>query len=110
MIKKIKLTIFVVIFTVSYSAYAQYGPSTIVQGGFCSAQNGAPVPGLMISLVHPQLGRSVPTYTNEYGYFQMVNIPWNSIPYYIEVYWGQQLIFRSQIMVQGPLNLPMQCI
>jgi hypothetical protein len=110
MINKIKLVVLTSLCIVSFNLYAQYGPSTAVQGGFCSTQNGAPVPGLMVSLVHPQLGRSTPSYTNQYGYFQMFNIPLHGVPYYIEVYWGQRLIFRSQIMVQGPLNLPMQCI
>lgn len=95
---------------ISSEANSQYGPSTVVQGVFCSAQNGAPAPGLMVSLVHPQLGRSTPAYTNEYGHFQLFNIPLNNIPYYIEVYWGNRLIFRSQIQVLGPLNLPRHCI
>ncbi|NQZ30816.1 MAG: hypothetical protein HRU06_06055 [Oceanospirillaceae bacterium] len=86
------------------------GKSTTVQGGFCSLKNQAPIPGLMVSMVHPQLGRSNPAYTNEYGYFQMFNIPMHKVAYYLEVYWGKRLIFRSQIMVQGPISLPVKCI
>lgn len=94
----------------SIEANALNGQSTVVQGVFCSAQSGSPIPGLTVSLVHPELGRSAPAFTNENGYFQMINIPLTSTPYYIEVYWGSRLIYRSQIQVQGPLNLPMQCI
>lgn len=110
--RKITFSIYVFLFSIFLlsEAKAQYGPTTVVQGSFCSAQNGSPAPGLMVSLVHPVLGRSAPAYTNEYGYFQMFNIPLNNIPYYIEVYWGNRLIFRAQINVYGPLNLPMQCI
>ena len=106
------LPIFAFLFCVflSVEANAQFGTSTVVQGAFCSAQNGSPAPGLMVSLVHPQLGRSAPAYTNEYGYFQMFNIPLNNYPYYLEVYWGNRLIFRTQIQVLGPLNLPKRCI
>ncbi len=107
---KIRVLAIIYFFFVSTGVYGQYAHSTYVQGGFCSAQNGEPVPGLMVSLVHPQLGRSQPSFTNQYGNFQMFNIPIHQVPYYLEVYWGQRLIFRSQILVQGPVSLPMRCI
>ncbi len=108
---KVELVFLISILIISFHLYAQYRPTTAVQGGFCSAQNGGkPIPGLMVSLVHPKLGRSSPAYTNQYGYFQMFNIPLDQVPYYIEVYWGQELIFRDQIRVQRPVSLGMKCI
>jgi hypothetical protein len=100
-----------IILVCGFSLYLHaQSPSTIVQGGFCTGKSGAPVPGLLVSLVHSKLGRSTPSYTNQYGYFRMVNIPIHKIPYYLEVYWGKRLILRSKISVQGPLNLPMKCL
>ncbi|RKF19864.1 hypothetical protein DBZ36_05240 [Alginatibacterium sediminis] len=107
---KLKLMCLIILGIVSLNLYALPSRSYSIQGGFCSAQNQAPVPGLLVSLVHPQLGRSEPSYTNQYGVFQLYDIPHNDKPYYIEVYWGTRLIYRNQLLVQGPLNLPMQCI
>lgn len=81
-----------------------------VQGTLCSRQNGGPAPGLLVSLVHQFLGRSSPTYTDQYGNFQLLNIPLRREPYLIEVYWGQSLVYRNQIYVQGPVNLGRFCI
>ncbi len=84
---------------------------TYIQGTFCSkAQGGAPVPGLLVSLVHPELGRSVPVYTDNFGNFTMGNIPIMNTPYYLEVYWGQRLIYRNTVLIQGPLKLPKVCL
>jgi len=85
-------------------------PLAYVQGSFCSLQNGGPAPGLMISLVHQYLGRSSPAYTDQYGNFQLLNIPLRSEPYLIEVYWGQRLIYRNQVFVQGPVSMPRICV
>ena len=110
MINKIRLIILTYICLTSFVSYADSAPSTSVQGSFCSKKNDIPIPGLIVSLVHPQLGRSQPTYTNKYGNFKMSNIPLNETPYYLEAYWGKRLIFRDKILVQGPLKLPKECI
>ena len=86
------------------------GTPVTVQGSFCSRQNGAPVPGLTVSLVHPVIGRSVPAYTDQFGNFVLYNVPVRPDQYYIEVYWGPNLIMRDRIFVSGPLRLPPRCI
>jgi hypothetical protein len=84
---------------------------TFIQGSLCSqAQGGAPAPGLLVSLVHPVLGRSAPVYTDRYGNFFMSNIPIRNDLYYLEVYWGQKIIYRNTLMIRGPVTLPRTCI
>lgn len=93
---------------IPHSAFAQ---AVYVQGNFCSrAQGNSPAPGLMISLVHPQYGRSAPVFTDNYGNFVMSNIPISGTPYYIEVYWGQNLIYRNMVAVGGPVLLQSVCL
>ncbi|MGH6754446.1 MAG: carboxypeptidase-like regulatory domain-containing protein [Solimonas sp.] len=87
---------------------AQYMGS--VQGSFCSAQNNQPAPGLTVSLVHPMLGRSAPTFTNQFGQFFIPNVPLRNDPYYLEVYWGQALIYRDMVGVNGNVMLPTRCL
>jgi hypothetical protein len=76
-----------------------------VQG---QVRNGAgyPIPGLTVSLVHPVVGRSYPSLTNEYGVFSFSNVPARSDPYYLEIYWGSTLVFRQPLVVTQPLTLP----
>ena len=94
----------------SHSSFAEY-TYTYIKGNLCSqAKNGAPVPGLLISLVHPVIGRSVPVFTDNYGNFLMGNIPIIKTPYYLEVYWGKRLIYRNTVLVLGPVKLPRICI
>ncbi|HBC58439.1 MAG TPA: hypothetical protein DCZ03_14870 [Gammaproteobacteria bacterium] len=89
----------------------QTAPSTFIQGHLCSqAQNGLPAPGLLISLVHPELGRSAPVFTDRHGNFTMANIPIMENPYYIEIYWGQRLIYRNSVYIPGPVQLPDLCL
>ncbi len=86
-------------------------PNTFIQGHLCSlAQGGLPAPGLLISLVHPELGRSAPVYTDRNGNFTMANIPIMENPYYIEIYWGQRLIYRNSVLIHGPVQLPNLCL
>jgi hypothetical protein len=89
---------------VSYNdSYAQMVP---VQGTIVQAGTNQPVPGLTVSLIHPALGRSVPAITNQFGQYFFYNIPLRPDPYYLEVYWGMQLIFRTQVFVVGPVQMP----
>jgi hypothetical protein len=67
------------------------------------SRNQGPVPGVAVSLVHQQLGRSSPSHTDGYGRFGWTAIPVRPEPYYLEMYWGSKLIYRSQLFVQGPL-------
>ena len=71
-----------------------------------------PLPGVTVSLVHPSVGRSSPSATNPKGYFYFSNVPIRPDPYYLEVYWGKELLSRTQVLVSGarvslpPLVLP----
>jgi len=80
-------------------AYAQSYAS--VQGQVLTSQNNEPIPGLTVSLVHPQLGRSVPAVTNEAGEFYFFNIPIHEDTYYIEIFWGNELVYRSSLSVNS---------
>ena len=69
------------------------------------SRNHGPVPGVSVSLVHQKLGRSAPSRTDSYGRFGWTAIPVRPEPYYLEMYWGSNLIYRSQLLVNGPLVL-----
>jgi hypothetical protein len=91
------------------TAFATFGTSGIraqgpyaISGYVLSAQRGnGPVEGCTVSLVHPSVGRSVPSFSAVNGFYYFVNVPPQPLPYFLEVYWGQQLIFRNQIFYQG---------
>lgn len=76
------------------------------QGVILKTGSNIPIPGLTVSLVHPVLGRSVPVVSNQFGQFFFYNIPFRNEPYYIEVYWGSELIFRSILNVQSAMQQP----
>jgi hypothetical protein len=61
--------------------------------------NNLPAPGLTVPLWHPALGRSAPAVTDAYGRFLFYGTPIMPAPYYIEVYWGYQLIYRATVPV-----------
>ena len=82
-------------------------PEVTVSGSVTNRYN-QPVPGVTVSLFHPQLGRSAPAVTNSYGSYTIYRVPRNSVPYYIEVYWGQRLIYRYPITVNNHLNWNIQ--
>ena len=66
--------------------------------------------GVTISLVHPAIGRSAPTFSAPNGSYFFVNIPPQAQPYYIEAYWGSQLLFRDLLTYQGApvrFNIPL---
>ena len=73
----------------------------LVQGIITNAQ-GKPLPGITVSLFHPELGRSYPAYTDGWGRYALYNIPPRPSPYYIEAYWGNTLVYRSPLPVRGP--------
>jgi hypothetical protein len=68
--------------------------------------DGSPIPGLTVSLVHPQIGRSQPIASDENGHFVFYNVPIHSEAYYVEIYWGDQLIYRNAVLVQGDVTIP----
>lgn len=71
-----------------------------VQGQVFSG--GGPVPGVTVFLVHPILGRSAPSQTDIYGRFGWSAIPLRQEPYYVEIYWGQQIVYRQMVGVGAP--------
>ena len=82
------------------------GPVAPVEGVVLDDQTGLGAPGLTASLIHPQMGRSAPSLTDRNGHFEWSAIPMQSEPYYLEIYWGSKLLYRRQVIVQGPLRLP----
>ncbi len=79
--------------------------SSIVQAetltGIVINQYNNPIPGLTVSLVHPYVGRSSPSITDSWGRYFFSNVPLINTPYYIEIYWGYQLIYRSIVVIVG---------
>ena len=69
--------------------------------GVVYSQSRGPLAGCTISLVHPAIGRSAPTFSGPGGYYYFGNVPPRPDPYYVEAYWGNQLLFRGQIVYQG---------
>ena len=67
------------------------------------SRNSGPVPGVAVFLVHEALGRSAPSHTDGYGRFGWTAIPVRPEPYYLEMYWGSKLIYRSLLAVRGPM-------
>ena len=90
----------------SANAQSHPGPTAPVQGTLVARSNSTPAPGLTVFLIHPVLGRSAPSYSDAYGRFGWRAIPVRPEPYYIEVYWGKNLIFRQSVRVAGPLAMP----
>ncbi len=68
-------------------------------------QSKTPIPGVTVSLVHPQVGRGFPTTTNSSGRFFFPSVPRVDTPYYLEIYWGSQLIYRNLVKVVGNMQL-----
>lgn len=102
------MIIAIVIVLIVYSAHAQNYPAPMVpvQGQIIANATGVPAPGLTIYLIHPVLGRSAPSFSDGYGRFGWMAIPVRPEPYYIEVYWGPNLVYRQPIYVAGPLMIP----
>ena len=75
-------------------------PPPPVSGFVRSAQFG-PVAGVTVSLVHPMIGRSSPAFTGPTGGYFFSNVPPQAQPYYIEAYWGNQLLYRGVLSYGG---------
>lgn len=93
-----------------FSSLRAQAPAPPIYGVVFSAQRG-PVGGVTVSLVHPVVGRSAPVYSAPNGSYFFTNIPPRPEPYFIEAYWGNQLLFRGQLYFGGPpvpfnINLP----
>ena len=100
------LTAMAIVMTSTPSFGQAAGPSVPVQGQVLSRNINGPVPGLTVFLVHEFLGRSAPSYTDAYGRFGWTAIPVRSEPYFLEIYWGQNLVYRQPVAVTAPVSLP----
>lgn len=107
MIKKLVASVALLAASLFASAQ-QYHPvqMTPVTGQVIS--RGMVVPGVTVSLIHPVLGRSAPSFTDAYGRFGWNAIPIRPEPYYVEVYWGPNLVYRNIVYVgsPNPVNVP----
>lgn len=83
------------------TASAQVGSLT----GAVVNQQDHPIPGLTVYLVHPEAGRSSPSITDSSGRFYFYNVPLRKDLYYIEIYWGRDLIYRQSIPIRGNENI-----
>jgi hypothetical protein len=62
------------------------------------------IPGLSVYLVHPLHGRSKARVSDEDGYFEFEGIPYGSLSdtdlFYIEVYWGEDLMYQNSFIMK----------
>ncbi len=73
--------------------------------GTVLASDETPLAGLTVYLVHPVKGRSSPVYTDRSGTFRLRNVPPVADSYYLEIYWGSDLVFRDRQHVVGDVEL-----
>lgn len=91
--------------SLAHAVAAQGVAQFAVQGQLIDSRTNMAAPGLTVSLVHPQFGRSAPSYSNGVGGFGWNAIPASPQAYLLEVYWGTNLIFRQPLLVNGPVFL-----
>lgn len=77
-----------------------------VQGLIVSSGNNLPVPGVTVFLLHPVLGRSAPSITDEHGHFGWTSIPVHTESYFLEAYRGSTLMYRQPLPVRSALLIP----
>jgi hypothetical protein len=102
--KKLLTTITLIFLIVTFFdgiAFAQKGNVT----GIVKNQRNYAIPGLTVYLVHPEVGRSSPSITDNFGRFHFYNVPLRNSPYYIEIYWGRDLVFRNSALIDGNIDL-----
>lgn len=80
-------------------AHAETLSGAVVDAG------GKPIPGLTVFLVHPKAGRSSPSVTDSLGRFLFSSVPAIPDDYYLEVYWGDRLVYRRLVPVHGNVRL-----
>lgn len=82
------------------------GAQTRLTGTVLNAQQ-RPIPGLTVSLAHPRAGRSNPVFTDASGRFTFHRVPDAPPPWYLEIYWGRDLLYRRAVTLRPPaLELP----
>ena len=74
--------------------------------GLIVSRNNTPVPGMTVFLLHPVLGRSAPSITDEHGRFGWSSIPVRSESYFLEAYWGATLMYRQPLPIRSAVLIP----
>ncbi len=98
--QRLHLLLLALLMLLAQSAWAQ---GVSIHGTVTNA-SGQAVPGIMVSLWHPVFRRSAPAYSDGWGRYVIFGVPPHPAPYYIEAYWGDQLIYRAPIQVSTPLE------
>lgn len=65
---------------------------------------GRPLPGIKAELVNAVVGVSLPRYTDAAGRFQFDNVPRSSRTYYLELHWGDKLVYRASVSFSGAVT------
>jgi hypothetical protein len=99
--KKFLILVALLVLVMCITAAAQ--PRTAAVNGFVVDRQQRPVPGLSIVLVS-QKWRSTPVTTNKSGRFVFTNIT-SGQGYFIEVYWGRDLMYRQPVTVKADTDL-----
>ena len=91
--------------TLSIPVRASSQPVVVLVSGQVRSGVGG-VPGLTVFLLHPYMGRSAPAFTDFNGVFGWSSIPISPQPFFIEVYWNNNVVHRSQILITQPTQIP----
>ena len=87
------------------SAILMQSAYSVLVTGAISNRAGKPLPGCTVFVVSGDY-RTAPSITGTLGTFEIeVSVETNS-PYYLEIYWGQELMYRKRLYrepVGGPL-------
>jgi hypothetical protein len=94
----------VLIVVLCVAATAQKAQGAALNGMVVDRQQ-RPVPGLSVVLVM-QKGERAPGKTDKNGRFLIPNVP-PGRGYFVEVYWGKDLMYRQPVNVAGDTNLGM---
>jgi hypothetical protein len=103
--KKASIVIAILLVILLGGVTSTFGQNGAVQGVILKAKTNQPIPGLTVSLIHRILGRSASSFTDAFGHYAIFGIPPHSEPYYLEVYWGRTLVYRTPVSVTGPVEL-----
>jgi hypothetical protein len=69
-------------------------------------ESGKGIPGLTVSLAHPVGGRSSPSITDSSGHYSFSDVPHRDDAYYLEVRWGKDLLYRTNMVIRGNMTAP----
>lgn len=95
---------FVLLLTLAlvFNAAAQQTGYAALSGAVVDRQ-GHPAPGLSVSLIGRQ-GKANSVITDKNGRFVFANVALNN-EYYVEIYWGRDLMYRQPVTLTRALNM-----